>query len=164
MESKLRILIRERISTIVKEFDNYPAGAKNDPSAPYNQPSALEPANHPSGGPVELLTSVDDIILFKEKGAGGLWAFYFEPDLNTKSAMADYGTPSTEKEWDGDSYVDNYNLSDWIPDSETINNYVNGEWDNLSKGEGIHDWESGNYDLVKVTDQELKDTLDNTLN
>jgi len=140
LENKLQELIQSKDTTeTTPELEteaagDYPAGAENDPNAPWNREDddhqAIEAEN-------PILTTVyinPEIAIFK--GEGGLYAFYYY-DIQ-KDKFEPYMANPTFYEVDAD----------------TIQNYVNDNLGSLTKGDGEEAWLKG-VDIVKI-DEPLK--------
>ena len=112
----------------VFEFDNYPAGTENDPSAPWN---SRGPEIKKSSAPkvFKPVTMSKEVAILNSND--GMYAFYYDEiprrDLPNSS----------------------YEL-----DIQDIADYVNDNINTLSKGSGVEDFERG-VDLVKL-DEPLK--------
>jgi hypothetical protein len=146
--------ILNTISEMLKPIEeDYPAGAEFDSSAPYNRkdPKRIR-GERPNKKFVEIKFTNSEIAIFRDLNSGEMYIFYYG-DIDTKllEPYADrYGTldPDGDLEYDDDFDVDD----------DTLENYVNDNFPNLTKGAGVEDFESGKTDLVMV-DEDLKDEL-----
>ena len=134
---KIRNLIRKHISKLVTE--NYPPGARLDPSAPYNQKD--DEYTEPEGieYPFKGLFFNLEICILKNERDGSLWVFYEGAmDKNIYKKYAHVLVNASDGMGD-----------DWDLDSATISRYVNDNLENLTKGIGLDGFEQG-ADLVKI--------------
>ena len=137
--------------------DNYPAGAKDDPRAPYNQ---KEPDMTKADKAKKILfTPVaynGELIIMKDP-QGELYAFYhWGLDKEDWLPYASVERTYVGKDEDGNPDYD-YDTDSAEKDAEVITHYVNDNLESLSKGEGLDAWENG-VDLVKI-DEPLKQDL-----
>lgn len=152
IEYALLVLIESKQpSTEIAE--DYPVGAENDPTAPYNQPD--QPTAKPVSKPkLELVAMNKELGLFSD--GKNLYAFYFG-DIDGEK-IKDYANRMRKfvgKDENGNNeyeYDDNYDIDD-----NTISHYVNDNLASLTKGVGVKAYENG-VDLVKL-DDELKNDL-----
>lgn len=150
--------VKEGISQTLSEMltpidEDYPAGAEFDSRAPYNreEPRSVR-GERPSKVFVEIKYHNPEIAIFKDVNSGELYVFYYA-DIDQK-AFEPYAERYGFTDADGDlEYYDDFDIDD-----ETIENYVNDNFQTLTKGEGVDDFESGNFDLVLIN-EELKDEL-----
>jgi hypothetical protein len=156
LEDELRNLIGDSKSSTPKlETENYPLGAKDDPDAPYNyNPSFTSPIK-PKSEPFEVIYYNQEIAILK--GPDGYYAFFYS-SINEKD-FADYAEREQIYVGKADGEPD-FDYGDFEIDANVIQNYVNDNLNNISKGEGFNDWERG-IDLVKI-DSELKQDLIST--
>lgn len=146
--------IAQTLSEMLTPIDeDYPAGAEHNPNAPWNQ---QEPKSNreltPSKQYVDLKYMNPEIVILKDLNSGELYVFdYFQLDKDLFKPYAErYGFTDSQ----GDiEYDDEFEIDD-----ETIENYVNDNFQEMSKGEGFEDFERNKTDLV-VIDEELKDEL-----
>jgi hypothetical protein len=137
--------------------DNYPAGAKDDPAAPYNQKdpdmSTPDKANKIIFTPVAYN---GELIIMKDPN-GELYGFYhWALDKKDWLPYASVERTYTGKDEDGQPDYD-YDFDSAEKDAEVITHYVNDNLESISKGDGLDAWESG-VDLVKI-DEPLKQDL-----
>jgi hypothetical protein len=146
--------IAQTLSEMVKPIEeDYPAGAEFDSSAPWNrkEPTRVR-GERPSKKFVKSKYINPEIVIFKDLKSGEMYVFYYG-DIDTK-LLEPYVDRYGYADPDGDlEYNDNYDIDD-----ETLENYVNDNFQKLSKGEGVEDFESGVIDLV-IINEELKDEL-----
>ena len=150
--------VKEGISQTLSEMltpmeEDYPAGAQNDPNAPWNreEPKVVR-GERPSKKFVEIKYSNSEIAIFKDLNSGELYVFYYG-DIDPKS-FEQYAERQGFTDPEGDiEYYDGFEVDD-----NTLENYVNDNFPRLSKGEGVEDFESGKTDLVLIN-EELKDEL-----
>ena len=137
--------------------DNYPAGAENDPRAPWNQkePNMSEPEKAQKIELKPVAYNKELIILKDHKGES--YAFYHW-NLEKKDWVPYASVERTYVGRDEDGNPDyEYDYDSAEKDANVITNYVNDNLASLSKGEGMDAWESG-VDLVKI-DEPLKQDL-----
>jgi len=153
----IRKFIRQRMKEVLAE--NYPAGAENDPNAPWNRPdpsysSVAEPENKEFSTvaviPGELAILKDD--------KGAKYAFYFN-HLDT-SDFEPYAQREIINTYKGEDGPEHDYSDDWEVDSYVIDNYVNDNAPHMSRGIGINGWENG-INIVLIDDA-LKAELLNT--
>lgn len=134
--------------------EDYPAGAENSPSAPFNQLDQPNTAQKPAKTALNLVAMNKELALFSD--GKSLYAFYFG-DIDHEK-VKDYANRMRKfvgKDENGDKeyeYDDNFDIDD-----NTISHYVNDNLGSLTKGMGLKAYENG-VDLVKV-DDELKNDL-----
>jgi len=139
--------------TPITEDGGYPAGAENDPNAPWNrkEPKVVR-GERPNKKFVEIKYSNPEIAIFKELSTNELYVFYYG-DIDTK-VLEPYAERQGFTDPEGDiEYYDDFDVND-----DVLENYVNDNFQKLSKGQGVGDFESGNTDLV-IINEELKDEL-----
>jgi hypothetical protein len=150
--------VKEGISQTLSEMltpieEDYPAGAEFDSRAPYNreEPRSVR-GERPSKVFVEIKYYNPEIAIFKDVNSGELYVFYYA-DIDQKT-FEPYAERYGFTDADGDlEYYDDFDIDD-----ETIENYVNDNFQTLTKGEGLDSFESGDFDLVLIN-EELKDEL-----
>lgn len=147
----------EKSEPVEVDEDNYPAGAKDDPTAPYNQKDP--DMSKPDKAKQILFTPVaynGELIIMKDPN-GELYAFYhWVLDKEDWLPYASVERTYTGKDEDGEPDYD-YDFDSAKKDAEVITHYVNDNLDTISKGEGLDAWENG-VDLVKI-DEPLKQDL-----
>lgn len=147
----------EKSEPVEVDEDNYPAGAKDDPAAPYNQKDP--DMSTPDKAKKIVFTPVaynGEIIIMKDPN-GELYAFYhWALDKEDWLPYASVERTYTGKDEDGQPDYD-YDFDSAEKDAEVITHYVNDNLDSLSKGEGLEAWENGDS-LVKI-DEPLKKEL-----
>jgi len=146
--------ITQTLSEMLKPIEeDYPAGAEFDSRAPYNREDPKKVSGEkPSNTFVEIKYVNPEIAIFKDVKNGELYVFYYaQIDKDEFEPYADrYGFTDS----DGDiEFYDDYEIDD-----DTIENYVNDNFQTLKKGEGVDNFESGYFDLVLIN-EELKDEL-----
>ena len=129
--------------------DNYPAGAKNDPSAPWNQVEPPE-GTRPKQSPFKFLWSDNSEFAFFEKD-GKKYVYAIESADNDEYAeYADREEIYHGRDEDGDPDVE---YGEWEMDGYIVDAYVNDNYEHLSFGKGLDDYENG-VEMVEL-DQEL---------
>lgn len=150
IEYALLVLIESKQSI----EEDYPAGAQNDPTAPFNQPDQPNTAKKPSANKLTLVAMNKELALFSD--GKKLYGFYFG-DIDHEK-VKDYANRMRKfvgKDENGNNeyeYDDNFDIDD-----NTISHYVNDNLGSLTKGIGVKAWENG-VDLVQL-DDELKADL-----
>jgi len=137
-------------------MENYPAGAQNDPSAPWNQEdpkySGGEKADEIKFKVVWYKDNAGTT-LFKD-GKGNLYAL--ASDFSDE-AMKDYGSREmTDVGQDEDGFAD-YEYGELEIDEEAVENYVNANIDSIGVGKGLSDHEQGM--LALVDDEVMEDVM-----
>ncbi len=146
--------LTEMVGSEISETDNFPAGAENDPRAPWNKDNSFKEPKEVTNDTFKVVAMNAEIALLTDQ-QGSLYAFYFY-SLD-KSELQDYGDVEilgTDRDEDG--YI-SHDYGDFDINELVIQNYVNDNLTKLTKGEGLDAWESG-VELVKV-DKALKDDL-----
>lgn len=134
------------------EEDNYPMGANEDPSAPWNQKEP-NPGITPQNRPLDLLWWHQENAIFEKDGK----YYVFNVETVDKNEFANYASrDETPIGRDEDGMMD-VEYGDWEMDSNIIDSYVNDNYANLSLGKGYSDYENGKQ-LVEI-DQEMIDEL-----
>lgn len=147
--------LTEMIGQDMSENSNLPAGAENDPRAPWNQNDNFTNPRTSKNKLLSVVAMNSEIAILTDK-QGGLYAFYYY-DLDN-SDLSDYASieiTGSYRDEDGDvsyDYADDFEI-----DEDVIENYVNDNLDIITKGEGLDAWENGDL-LVKI-DKDLKDDL-----
>lgn len=146
--------IEQTLSEALKPIEeDYPAGAEFDSRAPYNrEDSKTVRGTSPSKNYVEIKYMNPEIAIFKDNSSGDLYVFYYANlDKDVLEPYADrYGFTDSQGDME---YYDDFDITD-----ETIENYVNDNFQSIKKGIGVNDFESNDNMLVKI-DGELKDDL-----
>ena len=150
--------VKEAISQTLSEMitpidEDYPAGAEFDSKAPYNRGELNKMSGQKSTKKyVDLQYMNLEIAILKDLNTGELYVF-------------DYGQmdpkifePYVDKYGELDSVGDIEFNDDFDIDDEVLENYVNDNFQEMSKGEGVEDFEKNRMDLVLI-DEELKDEL-----
>jgi len=146
--------------------NNYPAGADNDPSAPWNQKDQDTTKANVAKEPKLVPVVYNREITILKDPSGGLYVFY--NDSVDKQEYMEYASVPRHylgKDEDGEPEYD-YDFDDVEIDGEVVGHYVNNNLANLSKGEGVDAYEQGT-DLVKIDDglkQELLSLYDKDKN
>jgi len=158
LENELRTLIGEPQTTgpeLETEDSNLPAGAENDPNAPWNQDANYTTPKNPKNMALKVVYYNREIAILKD-ASGNLYVFYYEHiDGNDFFEYAEVEYTSSGRDEDGFpeyEYSDDFEI-----DGDTIQRYVNDNLEGLSKGEGVDSYEDGT-DLVKI-DDELRNYL-----
>ena len=133
--------------------EDYPAGAEFDSRAPYNRPEPqIRRGERPRQKFVEIKYSNPEIAIFKDLKSGEMYVFYYG-DIDY-SLLEPYVEREGFTDADGDiEYYDDFEIND-----DVLENYVNDNFPNLTKGIGVEDFESGKTNLVLIN-EELKDEL-----
>jgi hypothetical protein len=150
--------VKEAISQTLSEMitpidEDYPAGAEFDSKAPYNRGELNKMSGQKSTKKyVDLQYMNLEMAILKDLNTGELYVF-------------DYGQmdpkifePYVDKYGELDSVGDIEFNDDFDIDDEVLENYVNDNFQEMSKGEGVKDFEKNRMDLVLI-DEELKDEL-----
>jgi hypothetical protein len=140
---------------VTEDSDNLPAGAQNDPRAPWNQNDNFTEPRIAKNQTFKVIAMNREIAILADQ-QGALYSFYFY-DLD-KSDLMDYASveiTGAERDEDGDisyDYSDDFDI-----DADVIENYVNDNLNTIPKGDGLDAWEDGVL-LAKI-DPELKADL-----
>ena len=145
--------LTEMLTPIEEEASNLPAGAEFDSRAPYNRPEPkIVRGERPRKRFVELKYSNPEIAIFKDLNSGEMYTFYYG-DIDYR-LLQPYADRYAYTDAEGDlEYDDNFEIDDDI-----LENYVNDNFQDLTKGVGVDDFESGKTELVLIN-EELKDEL-----
>ena len=141
--------VMEAIERTLKENGGYPAGAANDPSAPYNQNQKMSTPSRSKNQILNLVWFDNEDALFT--GEGGRFIF------NTENVGREAFEPYVERE-QTDSYKDEQGdhyteySDDWEVDGNAVEQFVNDNYSDLTKGVGVDAFESG-IELVKIDDE-----------
>ena len=143
----------------IEEMDNYnyPEGS-DTPDAPWNQPEDDFTEPTIAENPELKVVAINREIAILQAPDGSLYAFYYYD--TPKAAFMDYASVSRRfvgKDEDGDpeyEYDEDFDI-----DADVVGNYVNYNLADLSKGEGMDDFEQGQVDLVKIDDELKQDLL-----
>lgn len=149
---------KTKLENQLKEYNNYdyPTGADADRSAPWHEKEPPEPSRSPKQRHVDVRAHDNEIAVMTD-ATGNDYVFYFG-NLK-KSDLADYGRVSGHWEKDGEGGGSfEMDLDNWDIDGEAIEGYVNDNWEKLTKGSGLQDWEKG-IDIVKVDDAVKNDIV-----
>lgn len=154
IETQLKYLIEKKgvknePKQLETEDSGYPAGAQDDPSAPYNQIDSEISPKVTSVPKLNVVAMNKEIAILKDD-AGVLYVFYYyDIDKNKFGEYADRTRKYVGKDETGEpdfEYSDNYEI-----DANTINHFVNDNLKTLTKGEGFDAFEQG-INLVKIDD------------
>lgn len=142
--------VMEMIEGMVKENDNYPPGANNDSSAPYNQNQKVSDAKTSKNKIVKLIWfDGEDALLVNDNGK---YIFNCENiDRELFEPYAEREEIDSYRDEEGDYYKE-YS-KDWELDGHMVEHFINDYYQDLSKGTGVDSFESGT-NLVKI-DSEL---------
>jgi hypothetical protein len=150
IKRKIRDLYNKLQEKPVQEDGGYPAGAAQDPSAPWNDSGDVT-SRRRTNGPFDLKYYNDEFGILEYNG--DLYFFYYE-HMN-KDDFKDYSeVPYTRHS------EDDYEYGDWEIDGEGIEGYVNDNIKHLTKGVGLESFEKGE-DIVKI-DNDVKQEILNT--
>jgi len=156
VEDELKILIKP--DGEIKEMDNnnYPVGSDTS-DAPWNQTDSDVKNPLVTKNPQLTVIGINRELAILKGPDGSLYVFYFHHlDVKDFSEFASVVRHFVGKDENGDPQY-NYD-EDFEIDGDVIENYVNYNLSNMSKGEGVDDFENGNADLIKI-DGELKQDL-----
>lgn len=130
-------------------------GAQHDPNAPWNQKDPA-PGQRAKNIVYKLLwTDNSEFAFFK--CPEGVCVMYI--DGINKDELAPYADrEETFLGYDEDGMPD-VEYGDWEITGDVIENYVNDNLGGLSKGKGLSDYESGDYDLVLLDDELRADLM-----
>jgi hypothetical protein len=142
----------------MEEDGGYPAGAADDPRAPYNQPRPDVRKGEKIDGNFDIIYYNREIAIFKDANDDKYVFYYYDVDKDDFSPYADIEREFIGKDEDGDPMYD-YD-EDWEVDENAIESYLNDNIDSLKLGSGLDDYEMGS-DFVKI-DAELAGDLVNT--
>jgi hypothetical protein len=133
--------------------EDYPAGAKDDSRAPYNQPDPISSiGNQPDNNDYGLVYNNTEFSILKNKLSDDMFAFN-HTNID-KNDFDDYAEKQGFIDADGDmEYYD-----DWEVDDAAIERYFNDVLASSNVGEGADAFMSGEYDIVKI-DGSLKNEL-----
>jgi hypothetical protein len=159
VENELKNLIGEPEITSGPELEtedsNLPAGAENDPNAPWNQNANYTNPKEPKKMVLKVVAFNRDMVILKD-AEGNLYEFYYEHlDKNDFFEYAEVEYTSVGRDEDG--FPEYEYDEDFEIDKNTVERYVNDNLANLSKGTGIEAYEDG-VDLIKI-DEPLKNEL-----
>ncbi len=150
----IRQIIREEIGKIFSE--NYPLGAANDPSAPWNQVDNTREGDKASVIKYRVVWT-DNEFSFLKDAAGNVYVFYIDSvDKSDLEPYADREESYAGRDEDGDPIID---YGDWEITDEVIENYINDNLDSIAIGKGLDDYESGDYNLVMMDDEVRQELL-----
>lgn len=156
----IRAIIKETLNRIFEMSDNYPVGANDDSSAPWNEKQRKVASGHSRDKDGMLFICIGfypNEIAILSGPEHKKFAFYFNAlDSSDLENYVDREIVNTSKGWDeGD--VDHEYSDNWNIDAEVIQNYVNANYASMSQGVGKTAWEAG-VDLVEI-DEALKHDL-----
>lgn len=168
-----RDIILRDLKAFLKEYDNYPFGAKSDPMAPFNledpspeKQSISGPFSYKAGGGHE------SEFLIMEDGSGKLFAFYvigLEADQISQIAIDHVGVYSdaqrdedgiVNRSYDTEGYTSGADL-----DPQAVVSWINENLDSLSIGYGQQAFEEG-VDIAEIDEplrQEIKEVSPNLI-
>tara|TARA_R110000772_G_scaffold17946_3_gene49915 strand:+ start:90632 stop:93991 length:3360 start_codon:yes stop_codon:yes gene_type:complete len=146
----------ESIERRLKENSGYPAGAANDPSAPYNQNQRMSKPEVSQHDLFNVVWFDNEDALLTDKSNN---KYIFNIEKIDKALFEPYvereQTDSYSDE-EGDHYTE-YS-DEWEIDSNAIQQFLNNEHEGLNKGEGVDAFENGEVELVRI-DEELGNYL-----
>ncbi len=151
----IRKIIREELSKINMN-ENYPMGAENDPSAPWNQEDNTRSGERAGDIKYELIWTDEKEFAFFKCPEGVCVMNIDSIDRSELEPYADREKSYLGKDEDGLADVE---YGDWEINGDVIENYVNDNLDSLSKGKGFDDYETGEYDLVMLDDEIRRDLM-----
>lgn len=132
--------------------DNYPAGAKDDPSAPYNQDDNVRKGEKADEINFEVVWYADNagFAIVKDK-KGRLYAFNTE--MVDKDDYEPYADREEEFEGFDEDGMPDVSYGDWDLDANVIENYINDNMGEIKVGKGLEAFESGDYHAVEIDDE-----------
>lgn len=129
--------------------DNYPLGAQNDLSAPFNQDDNTVDGIKSESSKYKLVWSNNEFAFFRD-AAGNTYVLYVEEiDKSELEPYADRESTFDGNDEDGEPMV---SYGDWEVDGEILSNYINDNAGSLRIGKGLDDYENGGYHLVLLDD------------
>lgn len=141
----------KNLKTFESWGSNYPAGAENDPSAPWNEKDAEYVRGvelKPEDIKFELVNSdFSETAVLRDKKTGDLYAMTFD---SSDDEFKDYMQVDREyigRDEDGD-YEYEYDWDNAEVDSEAIEAYASDEAKHNGLGIGLDDFESGKISLM----------------
>ena len=147
--------VMETIEKMLKENGGYPAGAANDPSAPYNQNQKMSKPSRAKEQHVKLVWFDDEDALFT--GEGGKFILSIEKfDRQVFEPYVEREETDNYKDEEGDYYTE-YS-DDWEIDGNAVEQFTNDNYNDLTKGVGVDAFESEDIELVQI-DAELGNYL-----
>lgn len=144
----LNEIIKEEVK---KVFENYPMGAADDSRAPWNQ---SEPDFSRAESPAESRYSVKSVAGDLAIVTDGSDSYVFDFGNLSDEDFFDYADVPREYIGKDEDGMPEFEYGEFEVDDYVIDNYINSNQEQLSVGSGVDDYESGNYDLVKI-DREL---------
>jgi len=146
----IRKIIRKQL---FKLFENYPAGTENDSNAPWNQADTkFVDAKKPATNTYMPIYFSNEITILKNTTDGSKWFFYNDSvekqDYFHYSGAEDKSVFTGNDEDGQPTFDEEY---DWELNGQIVADYLNDNIVQLSKGEGLEDYESG-VDLVKINE------------
>ena len=131
--------VMETIEKMLKENGGYPAGAANDPSAPYNQNQKMSKPSRAKEQHVKLVWFDDEDALFT--GEGGKFILSIEKlDRQVFEPYVEREETDNYKDEEGDYYTE-YS-DDWEIDGNAVEQFTNDNYNDLTKGIGVDAFES----------------------
>jgi len=153
-EQMLNVL-NEMVKPIEEDSSNLPAGAEFDSNAPWNikDPKIIK-GQKPKEKFIEVKYKNPEIAILSDVNTSDLFVFY-HADLDVNQ-LVDYATRYGSTDADGDiEYDEEFDI-----DEETLENYINDNFQQISKGSGLEDFESGRVDMIKIDDDVKQELLD----
>ncbi|MEK6829534.1 MAG: hypothetical protein AABY15_05400 [Nanoarchaeota archaeon] len=153
----VREIIQEEIRKILSE--NYPLGAAQDPSAPWNQVDNIKQGDVAENIIYSLIwTDSSEFAVFKD-AQGNKYLFYLGAvDKSDLEPYADREEEYMGRDEDGDPIVD---YGEWEITDDVVENYVNDNLSSLQIGKGLSDYENG-FDLIMIDEELRMDLMDLT--
>lgn len=148
---------------VISEFlkllseQGYPLGAKNDPSAPWNQPDTRVRAGiSPESDKYKVLWwgKNADLAFVADKNNA---LYVLKTDIIPESELEVYADREEVDRYRDEDGVEQVDLGDWEINEDVIGRYLNGSSD-IMVGSGSEDYSDETHQLVKV-DDELKKEL-----
>lgn len=146
-------------SSTLESNDNFPPGAANDPSAPYNMPD-YEVKRDINIKPFDLkfkvvATDHKEFAILKEKTSGKMFMVGFSPeDLQD---FVEYELVPIGRDEDGIEYESEY----LEPDDYSIEAYATDKINSEGAGKGLDDFESSKVsEIDSELAQNMKDSLE----
>ena len=150
-------LIYKLINDVSKEGieeDNYPPGAANDQTAPYNQSLDIKSGNKVSNDDLKLKLYLTDLCIFDMGGK----QYIYTVESGDNDEYAEYADREETVVGHNEDGVKDVEYGPWTMNGNIVTNYVNDNIEHLSKGVGVEDFERG-VELVEINGELAKDLL-----
>jgi hypothetical protein len=139
----------------IEEDSNVPFGADFDSNAPWRtEDPHISKGEKSKDKFINVKYKNPEIAILSDINTGDLFVFY-HADLDS-NVLANYATRHGFPDADGDiEYQDDFDI-----DEEVLENYINDNFQKISKGSGLQDFESGKVDMVKIDDEVKQELLE----